>query len=132
VFDLDAAGAEFGHLGADVADLPRRLGLLVSGPDRALGQVQVGAAAAPEHDGVLVFPYDLQSELAVVELPGRGEVRGQQHGGDRMVTKHGTSLLLSGARYSAHAGWMLALWWNRFRGSYFFLIVASRWYLAGP
>jgi len=27
---------------------------------------------------------------------------------------------------------MLALWWNRFCGSYFFLIAASRWYLAGP
>ena len=36
-----------------------------------------------------------------------------------------------GAR-SAYAGWMLALWWNRFCGSYSFLIAASRWYLAGP
>jgi hypothetical protein len=33
VFDLDAAGAEFGYLGADVADLPRCLGLLVGGPE---------------------------------------------------------------------------------------------------
>jgi hypothetical protein len=32
VFDLDAAGAEFGYLGADVADLPRCLGLLLGGP----------------------------------------------------------------------------------------------------
>ncbi len=76
VFDLDAAGAEFGHLGADVADLPRRLGLLVGGPGGALGHVQVGAAAAAEHDGVLVLPYDLQPELAGVELPRCGEAGG--------------------------------------------------------
>src|ERR1700745_2397577 len=46
VFDLDAAGAEFGQLGTDVADLPRCLGLLVGGPGGALGHVQVGAATA--------------------------------------------------------------------------------------
>jgi hypothetical protein len=43
VFDVDAAGAEFGLLGAVVADLPRYLGLLVGGPGGALGHVQVGA-----------------------------------------------------------------------------------------
>src|SRR6266851_8139148 len=86
---LIAAGAEFGYLSADVADLPRCLGLLVGGPNGALGHVQAGAVAVPESDGVLVLPVDLQAELAVVELPGRGEVGGQQHGSDRMVSKHG-------------------------------------------
>src|SRR5216683_3538537 len=89
---LIAAGAEFGHLGTDVADLPRCLGLLVGGPNGALGHVQAGACAAPEHDGVLVLPDDLQPELAVVELPCCGKVGGQQHGGDRVLSKHGTSL----------------------------------------
>lgn len=41
------------------------------------------------------------------------------------------SLVSSGVRL-AHAGWMLALRWNRFWGSYFPLILASRWYFAGP
>src|SRR6266404_5471855 len=79
----------FGHLGADVADLPRCLDLLVGGPNGALGHVQAGAVAVPESDGVLVLPVDLQAELAVVELPGCGEVGGQQRGGDRMVSKPG-------------------------------------------
>jgi hypothetical protein len=64
-------------------------------------------------------------------LPGCGEVGGQQNGGDRVFSEHGMSLLLPGPR-PAQAGWMLALWWNRFWGSYSALIVASRWYLAGP
>src|SRR5262245_29451525 len=34
--------------------------------------------------------------------------------------------------WPAHPGWMLAFWWNRFCGSYFALILASRSYLAGP
>jgi hypothetical protein len=74
VFDLDAAGAEFGYLGADVADLPRCLGLLAGGPNGALGHVQAGAVAVAESDGVLVLPVDLQAELAVVELRFRGPV----------------------------------------------------------
>jgi len=86
---LIAAGAEFGYLSADVADLPRCLGLLVGGPNGALGHVQAGAVAVPESDGVLVLPVDLLAELAEVELPGRGEVGGQQRGGDRMVSKPG-------------------------------------------
>ena len=48
VLNLDAAGPELGHLGPDVVDLPGRLGLLVGGPNRALGHVQVGAATALE------------------------------------------------------------------------------------
>jgi hypothetical protein len=86
---LIAAGAEFGYLSTDVADLPRCLGLLIGGPDGALGHVQAGAVAVPESDGVLVLPVDLQTELAEVELPGRGEVGGQQRGSDRMVSKPG-------------------------------------------
>jgi hypothetical protein len=86
---LIAAGAEFGYLSADVADLPRCLGLLVGGPDGALGHVQAGAVAVPESDGILVLPVDLQTELAEVELPGHGEVGGQQRGSDRMVSKPG-------------------------------------------
>jgi len=60
----------------------------------ALGSAVVGAAAAPEHDGVLVFLLDQQPEFAVVELSGCGEVPGQQHGGDRMLSKHGCSCCL--------------------------------------
>src|SRR5215216_7707447 len=52
VLDLDPAGAEPRHLGPEVADLPRRLGLLVGRPNRALGHVQVGAVTALEDDGV--------------------------------------------------------------------------------
>ena len=51
VLDLDAAGAEFGHLGADVADLPRCLGLLVSGPngaDAATGDLWVLGSEMPQ------------------------------------------------------------------------------------
>jgi len=81
--------AEFGYLSADVADLPRCLGLLVGGPDGALGHVQAGAVTVPESDGVLVLPVDLQTELAEVELPGHGEVGSQQRGSDRMGSKPG-------------------------------------------
>ncbi len=88
-FRCRAAAREFGYLSADVADLPRCLGLPVGGPNGALGHAQAAAVAVPESDGVLVLPVDLQAELAVVELPGRGEVGGQQRGGDRMVSEHG-------------------------------------------
>ena len=131
VFDLDAAGAEFGHLGTDVADLPCRLGLLAGGPDGAVGHVQARAAAAPS---TMAFPSSFMicsPGLPWLELPGCGEVGGQQARGDRVLSEHGMSLLLPGPWW-AQAGWMLALWWNRFWGSYSALIVASRWYLAGP
>jgi hypothetical protein len=45
-----------------------------------------------------------EPELAVVELPGCGEVGGQQHGADRMVSEHGTSLLWSGRGLLTRAG----------------------------
>ena len=83
VFGVDAAGAELGHFAADAADLPRCLGLVARSSDGAFGHVEVGAAAAPEHDGVLVFPYDRQPGLAVVELSGCGAVGGQQLGHGR-------------------------------------------------
>src|SRR6185369_11810714 len=67
-------------------------------PGAALGHVQVGAAAAPEHDGVLVFLFDQQPEFAVVELSGCGEVPGQQHGGDRMLSEHGCSCCVACGR----------------------------------
>ena len=91
---LIAAGAEFGYLSTNVADLPRCLGLLVGGPNGALGHVQAGAVAVPESDGVLVLPVDLLAELAEVELPGRDEVGGQQRGGDQMVSKPGNVTLV--------------------------------------
>jgi hypothetical protein len=58
----------------------------------------------PEQDGVLVFPDDRQPELAVVELSGCGEVGGQEHGGDRVLSKRGMSLLLSGRGRLTRAG----------------------------
>src|SRR5215212_7264263 len=92
VLDLDAAGAQLSHFGPDVGDLPGRLGLGVGGPHGALGHVQVGAATALESDGVLILGQNLQRELVVVELPGRGKVLGQQHRRDRMLPQHGSSL----------------------------------------
>lgn len=132
-FDRDVVGPEFGHLGADAADLPRRLGLPVRGPGGALGHVQVDAVAAPDTMtfSFSLMTFGLQPELAAVRIPWRGEAGGQQNGGDRVLSEHGMSLLLPGPR-SAQAGWMLALWRNRFCGSYVALIAASRWYLAGP
>src|SRR4029450_9339021 len=50
VLNLDPARTELGDLGAQVRYLPGHLGLLVGGADGALGHVQVGAAAALEHD----------------------------------------------------------------------------------
>jgi hypothetical protein len=60
-----------------------------------------------------VLPVGLQAELAEVELPGRGEVGGQQRGGDRMVSKPGNVTRVV-RRPPAYAGWILALWWNWF------------------
>ena len=82
-------------------------------PTGAFGHVQVGAVAAPQYDGVLVLPVDLQPELAVAELPGCSEVGGRQHGVIGWFPSMEMSLLLSGCP-PAYAGWMLALWWNRF------------------
>jgi hypothetical protein len=63
-------------------------------PVLLLCHVKVGAAAAAEHDGVLVLLFDQQPEFAVVELSGCGEILGHQHGVDRMFSKHGCSCCL--------------------------------------
>src|SRR5258708_14577036 len=65
---LIAAGAEFGYLSADVADLPRCLGLLVGGPNGALGHVQAGAVSVPTSDGGLVPPFDLHTQRSAGDL----------------------------------------------------------------
>jgi hypothetical protein len=55
VFDLDAVGAELGHLGTDVADLPCRLGLLAGGPTVLLVTSRSVPLPHPEHDGIFVL-----------------------------------------------------------------------------
>src|SRR4051794_17200695 len=88
ILDPDAAGRKVGDRRVDVRLPPGHLGLRVAGPGGAVGEDQLGAVAAPEHDPVGILARDLEAERVTVEGHGGGSIERQQDREDGGVAQH--------------------------------------------
>jgi hypothetical protein len=77
--DVDAARAQFGHLGGQVVHPPGGLGLRLARPGGAPRDDEPAIAPARERQEVLALDQDLEPDPVAVELPRDAEIGRQNH-----------------------------------------------------